>query len=115
VVVLAISITDLICGHTKGYYITNIYKRSLNDTIFNIFSQQNIGVGTKLKNIDTVLIIRGDNDSLKLEYSSYADMGFEAWASPNITILSKKADSDSFYLRKGDHTIGFRLDTVNRR
>jgi hypothetical protein len=100
------------CKTDKIIFTTDIYEIALNDTIFNIFSQKFNGivvVATKLKNKDTTLLIDGVNDSLHLHLYSYSDAGIKSWNAPNISVLSKKAKADSFYLIRNNQIIGFRL------
>ena len=93
-------------------FITNIYGRSFDDTVTNVYSKKYNGgvvVATRLKTYDTALIIDGVNDSLHLYFSSYADLGLKNWEAPNFSLLKKNAKTDSFYLEKGGELIGFKL------
>jgi hypothetical protein len=89
--------------------INDIYTRSFNDTILNIATLKVLGPATMLKHCDTPLLINGVNDSLQFYFSSYSDAGLKAWEGENVSIFSKKAKSDSFYLYRANQVIVFRL------
>lgn len=114
---LAVLLFIFLCVHScfesdKAILITNIHERSFADTIFNVYSLKSGGqvlVVTKLANCDTPLVLDGVIDSTKLWFSSYSDNGIKAWEDSNISILSKKANSDIFYLWRGKQMMAFRV------
>lgn len=94
--------------------ITDIYHRSFDDTVFSVFSQKYEGtvIGlTILKNRDSMLLLNGVNkDSIHYFIGSFGDHLPEFWDSPQyISILYKRSNSDSFYLKRDGKTVGYKI------
>jgi hypothetical protein len=84
--------------------IKNIYERSFNDTIVNVYQTRLVKGSsvflTEIKSNDTPVFINGINNIKNILYMQIASKG---------DVLIKGAYKDSFYLKKGENFVGFKL------
>jgi hypothetical protein len=84
--------------------IKNIYERSFNDTIVNVYQTRLVKGSsvflTEIKSNDTPVFINGINNIKNILYMQIASKG---------DVLIKGAYKDSFYIKKGENFVGFKL------